>query len=484
MGWISPDDAADVHYAPVEGVASRLRCRGQVLPSTKKVHYRVDLKEIGYDPEPYVIADASMYADGRHVVEMESMSVRLRGVDAVRIAEAWRAAQSPSTRTPGGPSVRVKQAVYSKEQILAYAIGNPSEGFGEKYRPFDSERRLARLPGPPYLFVDRVTSVEPAPWVLAPGGWVECEYDVPPDAWYFSADRQPVMPFAVLLEAALQPCGWLAAYLGSALTSDEDLHFRNLDGVCTAFEEIRPDAGAITMRARLTKTSQAGGMILQKFDLEILQAGRKVYAGNTDFGFFPAAALAQQVGIRGAKLPEPGRPGRSFELPRLAPLTPIDAPAPRSAGLELPARAFAMIDRVEELSLDGGTHSKGFIAGRKRVDSAEWFFDAHFYQDPVMPGSLGLEAFLQLLKVWALERFSHLATTHRFQSMALNHEHRWQYRGQVLRANTETRVVASISRVEEGHGADGPLIVADGYLTVDGRVIYQMKDFAIRLVTR
>ena len=29
------------------------------------------------------------------------------------------------------------------------------------------------------------------------------------------------MPFAVLLEVALQPCGWLAAYMGSALTSDD-----------------------------------------------------------------------------------------------------------------------------------------------------------------------------------------------------------------------------------------------------------------------
>lgn len=489
MGWISPDDAADVHYAPIEGVASRLRCRGQVLPSTSQVHYRVDIKEIGYDPEPYVIADASMYADGRHVVEMESMSVRLCGVDAERVAEAWRNARAKASvrasvraeRGATAPSRSVTAApVYSKEQILAYAIGNPSEGFGEKYRPFDAERRLARLPGPPYLFVDRVMSVEPEPWVLkAGGGWVECEYDVPPDAWYFSADRQPVMPFAVLLEAALQPCGWLAAYLGSALTSDEDLHFRNLDGHCTAFAEIRPDAGAITMRARLTKTSQAGGMILQKFDLEILQAGKKVYAGNTDFGFFPAAALAQQVGIRGAKLPEPGKPGRAFELPRLAPLFPVDAPAPRHAGLELPGRALAMIDRVEELSLDGGTNGNGFIAGRKRVDPSEWFFDAHFYQDPVMPGSLGLEAFLQLLKVWAIERYPHLAKTHRFQSMALDHEHRWQYRGQVLRTNEETRVVASISRVEEG---SEPLIVADGFLTVDGRIIYQMKDFAIRLV--
>ena len=140
-----------------------------------------------------------------------------------------------------------------------------------------------------------------------------------------------------------------------------------------------------------------------------------------------------------------------------------------------------MIDRVEELLLDGGTHGKGFVAGRKTVEPAEWFFDAHFYQDPVMPGSLGLEAFLQLLKVWALERFPHLASSHRFQSMALNHEHRWTYRGQVLRANEETRVVASISRVEDGAE---PLIVADGFLTVDGRVIYQMKDFAIRLVRK
>ena len=31
------------------------------------------------------------------------------------------------------------------------------------------------------------------------------------------------MPFCILLEIALQPCGWLAAYMGSALKSDQDL---------------------------------------------------------------------------------------------------------------------------------------------------------------------------------------------------------------------------------------------------------------------
>ena len=56
------------------------------------------------------------------------------------------------------------------------------------------------------------------------------EYDIPQDAWYFLSNGAKTMPFAVLLEAALQPCGWLASAVGSALRVDEDLSFRNLDG--------------------------------------------------------------------------------------------------------------------------------------------------------------------------------------------------------------------------------------------------------------
>ncbi|MEE8286734.1 MAG: hypothetical protein V3R72_08565, partial [Gammaproteobacteria bacterium] len=45
-----------------------------------------------------------------------------------------------------------------------------------------------------------------------------------------------------------------------------------------------------------------------------------------------------------------------------------------------------------------------------------WFFDAHFLEDPVWPGSLGLEAFLQLMKVAANERWR-LTPTARFATM-------------------------------------------------------------------
>jgi len=61
------------------------------------------------------------------------------------------------------------------------------------------------------------------------GGWIEAEFDLRPDAWYVAAERTGEVPYCILLEAALQPCGWLAAYMGSALKSANALHFRNLE---------------------------------------------------------------------------------------------------------------------------------------------------------------------------------------------------------------------------------------------------------------
>ena len=66
------------------------------------------------------------------------------------------------------------------------------------------------------------------------------------------------MPFSVLLEVGLQPCGWLAAFIGSALHSESDLSFRNLDGTATQPLEIFPDAGPPTVRVRNTNVSKAG----------------------------------------------------------------------------------------------------------------------------------------------------------------------------------------------------------------------------------
>ena len=79
MGWVADENR--VAYQPVPGIASGLKCRGQVLRSTEKVQYEISLKEIGYAPKPYVIVDALMYADGKAIVQITNMSLELDGVD-------------------------------------------------------------------------------------------------------------------------------------------------------------------------------------------------------------------------------------------------------------------------------------------------------------------------------------------------------------------------------------------------------------------
>ena len=240
--------------------------------------------------------------------------------------------------------------LFTRDHILEFAVGEPSKAFGDPYRVFDGERKIARLPGPPYCFMDRILSADPKPWVLEPDGWVAAQYDVPADDWYFAADRSGCMPFCVLLEIALQPCGWLAAYLGSALRSDTDLKFRNLGGKATVHRNLYPVQHTLTMRTRLTKTSEAADMIIEHFDFEVLVDEEPVYSGNTYFGFFTAEALAQQKGLREAFYAPAPHELIALTEPTLPMDEPVDPDGVASGevftppGLTMPAKALLMID--------------------------------------------------------------------------------------------------------------------------------------------
>jgi 3-hydroxymyristoyl/3-hydroxydecanoyl-(acyl carrier protein) dehydratase len=370
--------------------------------------------------------------------------------------------------------------LFDRQSILAFAQGNPSKAFGSRYQIFDRERQIARLPRPPYFFMDRVTSVDHPPWEMQPGGWIETQYDVPPDAWYFTANRTRTMPFCILLEIALQPCGWLAAYAGSALHSDDRLFFRNLGGKARWMGNVYPNAGTLTVRVRMTDVSKAGGMIIQTFDMEVTGHDRTIYEGTTYFGFFTGPALTGQKGMRtcalAAETALAGRmPVKVFE--KQSPLTPADTSAGPDTGM--PADALRMIDAVTILDLSGGHFNNGYVRAEKTVNPEEWFFDAHFYQDPVCPGSLGIESFLQTLRYYLLSFFSIDPATHT-PVIPAGEPHEWSYRGQIIPANQKVVVHTHIREVTQEN--DTFSVVADGALCVDGRPIYEMKNFGLAFV--
>jgi 3-hydroxymyristoyl/3-hydroxydecanoyl-(acyl carrier protein) dehydratase len=205
-------------------------------------------------------------------------------------------------------------------------------------------------------------------------------------------------------------------------------------------------------------------MIIQWFDMEVLSERGVVYKGDTYFGFFPAAALAKQEGIRDAI---PYRPSPA----ELTGAQSLDYPVnpPFAGGM------LRMIDRIEAFVPQGGPKGLGFIRGTKRVDPGEWFFKAHFYQDPVVPGSLGLESFLQLLKFMAIQRWG-MRPGERWEAVAVPEPHEWVYRGQIIPTNQLVTVEACVTAVDE----EQKLLTADGFVLVDGRVIYGMKHFTVR----
>jgi 3-hydroxymyristoyl/3-hydroxydecanoyl-(acyl carrier protein) dehydratase len=458
MGWTGETGTA--RFEPMTGVPNRLRCRGQVTETTRMVTYEVTVKEIGYGPEPYAIADALMYADGKPIVEISDMALRLAGTDRDELERLWERTRPAGSAPTPEPTPAL---VYESPRILAFADGKPSEGFGDRYRPFDDGRFIARLPRPPYQFLDRATILEGRPWEQVEGTTVRAEYAVPPDAWYFEADRQPRVPYAVLMEAALQSCGFVSAFMGSALLSDEPLKFRNLGGTMTQHRAVDRDSGVLTTTARVTKINRSAGMIIQNYELAVSDRDGIVLEGDTYFGFFHPRALENQVGLPDVKAYAMTAAERSaatsFAMPDRAPL---------------PDRRWRMVDRITAMLPSGGPNGLGFVAGEADVDPAAWFFQAHFLGDPVWPGSLGLESLLQLLKVFAEARWGEDARAV-FASPAPAGSHGWTYRGQIAPGCRVVTSQAWITAIDDARRR----VTADGLLAVDGKPIYHMTGYAL-----
>ena len=453
-------------FEPVSDEPFALKCRGQVTPTSERLTYEVFVEEVVAGPVPTVYADLLCTVDGLKAFHARRVGLQL--IPAWPLDEGHELLEGyvepkPVASADGFP--------FDYRSMLACAQGRPSEAFGPIYGRFDGPGRVARLPNPPYHFLSRVTRVQGTIGSMEAGMEVDVEYDIPAGAFYFDSNGAATMPFAVLLEAALQPCGWLASYMGCALTRPEELAFRNLDGNGTLLVDLLPDSGTLLTRVVSTGTSAIAGMIIVSFEVECSIDGVPVYLMDTVFGFFPEEALRNQVGLPTTD----------------ADRAPLIAPAVRSCDLtsrpqaffqpgrpQLPDPRLLMIDRVHVVG-------DGVLRAEKDVDPSEWFFKAHFFQDPVQPGSLGIEAMIQLLQWHMLDQGMDAGIeAPRFETLALDHTLTWKYRGQVIPTN---KVISTTVEVTEtGTDERGTYALATASLWVDGKRIYEATGLGMRIV--
>jgi 3-oxoacyl-(acyl-carrier-protein) synthase/3-hydroxymyristoyl/3-hydroxydecanoyl-(acyl carrier protein) dehydratase/1-acyl-sn-glycerol-3-phosphate acyltransferase len=461
-------------FEPATGEPFKFFCRGQVVPDRPHdLTYEIFIEEVIDGDEPHIFGALLCSSDGFKVFQCRRFGLKL--------VPDWPL----STRLDLIPTGTVARTVGTEGDVrgdyaalLACAWGAPTDAFGEMYARFDGARRVPRLPGPPYHFVSRIEEVDCPAGGATEGGGVTAEYDVLPDAWYFRANGQPVMPYSVLLEVALQPCGWLASYMGFTL-SDNDLAFRNLDGDGAVVHAlVGPQAGTLRTRAVLTRYSRVGDMTILFFRVTCDGDKGPVFEMNTSFGFFSASALANQVGLS-VRDADRERVARTSDMEIDLRDEPPDyfVTQPRLAGGRL-----RMVDAVTGFWPDEGAAGLGRIRGRQVIDPEAWYFKAHFYQDPVQPGSLGIEALIQLLQAYVRLSGRGATVGHpRFEPIALGEAVVWKYRGQVLPTNREVVTELEVTAVEDG--PDEAVVTAKGSLWVDGLRIYEVENLAVRVVS-
>jgi 3-hydroxymyristoyl/3-hydroxydecanoyl-(acyl carrier protein) dehydratase len=192
-------------------------------------------------------------------------------------------------------------------------------------------------------------------------------------------------------------------------------------------------------------------MIIQDYTFSVSNPDGLVYEGSTSFGYFTKEALAQQIGLR--------------HVPALKTSNPAAEPYPQ--GETWPRSPILMVDSV-------AVQDPEHIWGKKTVRTDEWFFEAHFYQDPVMPGSLGLEALLQTLKAAAHQRWPE----NDGWRISADSRHSWTYRGQV----PPKAAVLSLALQIKGEEPDSRRLTADGLLYRDELPIYEIKGLQVEPV--
>lgn len=503
-------------FEPVAAQSYLMRCRGQVTPKSRELIFEVFVEEVFDGPEPTVFADLLCSVDGVKAFHCRRMGLQLnpdwplsslaptlieqpglerlasdkpgtlarltdRSEESAEIGRTYLA-QQPAPRSLDDV-VWVDDVRGDYPALMACAWGRPSNAFGSMYSMFDGARRAPRLPGPPYHFMSRILRMDAQRGVAKAGFSVLVEYDVPPNAWYFSEHGTPTMPFSVLQEICLQPCGWLATLTGITTRAKEDLFFRNLDGKATVFAEVLPTSGTIRVTAKLTRCSTVGDTSIVFFAVEAFIGEQRLAVVTTSFGFFTKAALSQQVGV-GATDAEramltdaaPTDPTTSATIARL-----LKGDSGQRPGLRLPNNMLRLFDRITGWWPKGGKAGLGRIRSEQDVDPAAWYFKAHFYSDAVQAGSLGVQGMLNLLQ--AAMQLAHLdqgLKNPRFEAIALNEESVWTYRGQVGPKNKQVSLTIDVLDVQRGDLS--VTAMAEARLWCDGLCIYFISRIGMRVI--
>ena len=130
-----------------------------------------------------------------------------------------------------------------------------------------------------------------------------------------------------------------------------------------------------------------------------------------------------------------------------------------------------MMDRITEISVDGGRYGKGYVVGELDISPSLWFFNCHFSGDEMMPASLGLDAMWQMIGYW----LGWSGSPGKGRAIGVGEV---EFSGQVT---PETRLVRYEVNMRQARRGRLVLGIADGRVLADETCVYLAKDMRVGL---
>ncbi|GGX88235.1 3-hydroxyacyl-ACP dehydratase [Streptomyces hiroshimensis] len=451
------------HAVPLPDATAHVELIG---PAAGPLTLRVEVSGTGWIPRPFVTADAEVTAaDGEVVARLRDVGVALYGRPEL---DPWLHVGDAGIRLTSGGS-----PAYSTELHMAHASEGDVAQLAATSGKYDASLCPVRprLPRGDFLMIDRGVDVKKGTAADRTGACGVTEYDMPPDPWYCRENGARSVPALALMEISLQPAGLLSALaLDVALQHpDEPYVCRNLNGKGTLLRDADPRGTTVTQRITVLSVTDLPGATLHRYRFELSTVGEPFYKGEALHGYLTQAVLDLQQGMDNGRCVPPW-------LDRQG--------APPDGLRRLDARGDARLGTgrlalLEDLVLvpDGGEHGAGYVLCTKPVRADDWYFDHHFFRDPVMPGSAGVQMLFQLVQAFAL----HTGLTDGLPGPELGlvtgEELAWTYGAQILREHRQVRGEVHIRKVTRKR--DRLLIRADGSVWRDDLRIYHVRNIVL-----
>jgi len=131
-----------------------------------------------------------------------------------------------------------------------------------------------------------------------------------------------------------------------------------------------------------------------------------------------------------------------------------------------------MLDRITKITDEGGRYGHGEVEAEFEVNADTWFFACHFQGDPVMPGSLALDALCQLLGFYLGWR----GFKGKGRALGIGEV---KYRGEILPSSGTITYRLDIRKIVKGTIA---VAIADGQVLLHGQVVHTAKSLQVGII--